>query len=107
MKRFISNYTIMGCGCEVINHIITVDDEGKLTSILPFDREMANTCYVPEPLCVTVPGDKAAVERIFIECGSRNQLKLQLSNAGLACPQAGEPVTVLRLDFAHNTITEL
>lgn len=97
----------MGSGCEVINHIITVDDEGKLTSILPFDREMANTCYVPEPLCVTVLGDKDAVERIFIECGSRNQLKLQLSKAALACPQAGEPVAVLRLDFAHNTITEL
>lgn len=97
----------MGCGCEVINHIITVDDEGKLTSVLPFDREMANTCYVPEPLCVTLPGNQAAIERIFIECGSRNQLKLQLSKAALACPQAGEPVAVLRLDFAHNTITEL
>ena len=97
----------MGCGCEVINHIVTVDDDGKLTSIFPFDREMANTCYVPEPLCVTKLSDKDAVRRIFSECGSREQLKQHLLKAGLTCPKPGMPVAVLRLSFAHNTLNEL
>ena len=79
MKRFISNYTILGNGNEVINHIVTTGDDGKLISILPFDREMANTCYVPQPLCVVALCNKADVEHIILECGSREQLKQHLS----------------------------
>lgn len=107
MRRFISNYTITGSGEEFVNHIITVDDEGRLVSILPFDRELGNTVYVPEPLCVACTSDIHLVEEAFAECASREQLKRRLVSIETTPLQAGTSVNVLRLDFAHNRLNPL
>ncbi len=107
MKRFISNYTIFANGDEVINHITTVEDDGTLRSVDPFDRELGNTVYVPQPLCVVATSDVPLVQKAFIECASREQLKRLLSKLKLSQPQAGVTVTVLRLDFSTNTLKEL
>ena len=107
MKRFISNYTLTGSGEEFINHITTVDDEGRLVSILPFDRELGNTIYVPEPLCVVATDDVPLVEEAFGDCASRQQLKKRLLKHNRPQPQAGSPVLVLKLDFAHNILNRL
>ena len=107
MKRFISNYTITGSGEEFINHITTVDDEGRLVSILPFDRELGNTIYVPEPLCVVATEDLPLVEEAFGDSASREQLKRRLLRQNRPQPQAGLPVLVMRLDFAHNILNRL
>jgi hypothetical protein len=107
MKRYISNYTILGNGYEVINHITTVGDDAQLISILPFDRELGNTIYVPKPLCVAATSDINVVEKVFHECASRQQLRQQLSKLEISRPQAGTPVTVLRLDFSTNTLKPL
>lgn len=107
MKRFISNYTITGSGEEFINHITTVDDDGRLVSILPFDRELGNTIYVPEPLCVVVSSEIHLVEEAFGDSASRKQFRQRLVNVETSQPQAGSPVMVLRLDFAHNILNRL
>ena len=107
MKRFISNYTITGSGEEFINHITTVDDEGRLVSILPFDRELGNTIYVPEPLCVVTTDDANFVEEAFRDSASREQLKRRLKDMETSQPQSGISVMVLRLDFAHNILNRL
>lgn len=107
MKRFISNYTILGDGKELVNHITTVDDEGRLISVLPFDRELGNTVYVPQPLCVAAISELHHVEEAFAESASRKQLKQRLVKLKVSQPQAGTPVMVLRLDFAHNIINQL
>lgn len=107
MKRFISNYTILGSGEERVNHITTVDDDGRLISILPFDRELGNTVYVPQPLCVVAACEAHRVEEAFGESASREQLKQLLVNLKVSQPQAGTPVMVLRLNFAHNIINQL
>ena len=107
MKRYISNYTILGSGDEVINHITTVDDEGRLLSIEPFDRELGNTVYVPQPLCVVATGDIHLVEQAFDESASRKQLKQHLAALKASHPHQGDAVAVLRLDFAHNIINQI
>ena len=107
MKRYISNYTILADGNEVINHITSVDDNGRLISIQPFDRELGNTVYVPQPLCVASTAHIHLVEKAFKLCASRQQLKEQLAALNLTQPQQGDAVVVLRLDFAHNTLTQL
>ncbi|MBR5118246.1 MAG: hypothetical protein IK100_06330 [Muribaculaceae bacterium] len=107
MKRYISNYTILGNGEEVINHITTVGDDGKLISILPFDRELGNTVYVPQPLCVATTSDLQLVEKTFHESASRQQLKQQLASLKTSRPQKGDSVLVLQLDFAHNLINPI
>ncbi|MBR5639308.1 MAG: hypothetical protein IKW83_06030 [Muribaculaceae bacterium] len=104
MKRYISNYTILGNGEEVINHITTVGDDGALISIEPFDRELGNTVYVPQPLCVAASGEIELVKKTFKECASRQQLKQRLAALNTSRPQQGNTVLVLRLDFAHNII---
>ncbi|MBP5688899.1 MAG: hypothetical protein J6X22_09715 [Muribaculaceae bacterium] len=107
MKRFISNYTILGDGEELVNHITTVDDNGRLISVLPFDRELGNTVYVPQPLCVAANSELHLVEEAFAESASRKQLKQRLVKLKVSQPHAGTPVMVLRLDFAHNIINQL
>lgn len=107
MRRFISNYTILCNGDEVINHITTVDDDSKLISIEPFDRELGNTVYVPQPLCIATASSTHLVEKAFNQSSSRQQLTQRLAANNISCAQQGEPVVVLRLDFAHNTLTQL
>ncbi len=107
MKRFIANYTITGSGVELINHITTVDDEGRLVSILPFDRELGNTAYVPEPLCVVAASEVRLVEEAFASSPSHRQLVSRLAIHQVSQPQPSTPVVVLRLDFAHNIMTRL
>ena len=107
MKRYISNYTILGNGEEVINHITTVGDDGKLISILPFDRELGNTVYVPQPLCVAASGENELVKKTFKECASRQQLKQQLAELGTSRPKQGETVAVLQLNFAQNCVNQI
>ena len=107
MKRYISNYTILGNGQEVINHITTVDDDGQLISILPFDRELGNTVYVPEPLCVTASSEVERVAKAFEDSASRQQLKQLLAALNSPRAQKGETVAVLRLNFAHNIIRKI
>ena len=107
MKRYISNYTILGNGDEVINHITTVGDDGQLISILPFDRELGNTVYVPEPLCVTASSEVERVAKAFEDSASRQQLMQLLAALNSPRAQKGETVAVLRLNFAHNIISIL
>ena len=107
MKRFISNYTILASGEELINHITTVGDDGTLISIHPFDREMANTCYVPAPLCVAAPDQKERIEEIFSTSPSREQFEQRLAELKELRPQFGDAAVVLRLDFAQNRITTI
>ncbi|MBO4722166.1 MAG: hypothetical protein J5629_04450 [Muribaculaceae bacterium] len=107
MKRYISNYTILGNGEEIINHITTVGDDGKLISILPFDRELGNTVYVPQPLCIATNIDLQLIEKTFHECASRQQLKQQLATLKTSHPQHGDTVAVLQLDFAHNIVNQI
>ena len=104
MKRYISNYTILGNGEEFINHITTVSDDGALISIEPFDRELGNTIYVPAPLCVATTSQIELVRKAFEQCASRQQLKQRLAELKIAPPQQGDSIAVLRLDFAHNLI---
>lgn len=107
MKRYISNYTILGNGEEVINHITTVGDDGKLISILPFDRELGNTVYVPQPLCVVAASELQLIENTFHECASRQQLKQRLTALKISSPQQGEAVAVLQLNFAQNSVNQI
>ena len=107
MKRYISNYTILGNGQEVINHITTVDDDGQLISIVPFDRELGNTVYVPQPLCVTASSELELVAKAFNDSASRQHLKQRLAALNTARAKKGETVAVLQLNFAHNIITQI
>lgn len=107
MKRYISNYTILADGNEVINHITTVGDDGRLISIQPFDRELGNTVYVPIPICVTTTNCLKQVEKSFLDSSSCTQFKEFLIKAHNAHPEADDLVTVLSLDFAHKTTKTL
>lgn len=107
MKRYISNYTILSNGDELINHITTVGDDGCLISILPFDRELGNTAYVPQPLCVVATNDLQLIEKTFHECASRQQLKQQLAALSSSSPQQGATVAVLQLNFAQNNVHQI
>ena len=107
MRRFISIYTILSNGDEVINHITTIDDDGNLISIKPFERELGNTVYVPQPLCIATTSALDQVEKAFNESASRRQLRQRLATINTSNAQQGDPVVVLRLNFAHNTLTQL
>ena len=107
MKRFISNYTILSSGEEVVNHIITLNDDGTLQSIEPFDRELGNTIYVPQPLCVAATGDVTTVEQVFHESPSRDYFKKKLVGLNATKPLPGALVAVVRLDFANNILNQL
>ena len=107
MPRFISNYTILANGQLLINHITTIDDDGTLISIEPFDRELGNTIYVPQPICITNCFNLHIIEETFINSASRQQLELNLATLNLSHPQPGDNVAVMRLDFARNTLTQL
>lgn len=107
MKRFISNYTIFPNGEEVINHITTVNDDGTLRSIEPFDRELGNTIYVPQPLCIAATGDVTMVEQAFHESPSRDYFKKKLVELDATKPLPGALVAVVKLDFANNILNQL
>jgi len=107
MRRYISNYTILSDGEEVINHITTVDDEGKLISIMPFDRELGNTVYVPAPLCIATASDMQLVKEIFEGCKSRQLFKQRLATLKASRPKQGDKTVVLRLNFALNSINQI
>lgn len=99
MKRYISNYTILASGDEVINHITTINDDGTLRSIAPFDRELGNTVYVPVPLCVATPQCLKRVEEAFLASISREHFKTLLSQAHITSAQTGDDAIVLSLNF--------
>lgn len=107
MKRYISNYTILGNGEEVINHITSVGDDGKMISIQPFDRELGNTIYVPLPLCVASNGTLTLVKEAFLNATSRVHFKTLLTKTGLMRPNTGDDTTVLALDFNTKTLKQL
>ena len=107
MKRYISNFTILPDGTELINHITTLGDDGKLMSILPFDRELGNTRYVPTVLCVARAADCAQVEKVFKEASSRERFAELLCQGGMVAPQEGEKTLVLCLDFRTKIINEI
>lgn len=97
----------MGSGDEVVNHITTVGDDGRLISVMPFDRELGNTVYVPDPLCVVAVGDIQLVKDVFEQCASRQQFKQRLAALNVPRPERGDDIVVLRLNFAQNTIIQI
>ena len=97
----------MGSGDEVVNHITTVGDDGRLISVMPFDRELGNTIYVPDPLCVAAVGDIQLVKGVFEQCASRQQFKQRLATLNVPRLQQGDDIVVLRLNFAQNTIIQI
>lgn len=107
MKRFISNYTFFPSGEEAINHITTVNDDGTLRSVEPFDRELGNTIYVPQPLCVVATSEVSMVEQVFHESPSRDYFKKRLVELKVTKPLPGSLVAVMRLDFANNILNQL
>ena len=107
MKRFISNYTIFPSGEEVVNHITTINDDGTMRSVEPFDRELGNTIYVPQPLCIVAIGDMPQVEQVFHESPSRAYFKKKLVELNATKPQPDTLVAVMKLDFAHNILNQL
>lgn len=107
MKRYISNYTILSNGKEFINHITTINDNGSLLSIEPFDRELGNTHYVPTPLCIATANVYDKIKRAFLACGSREQFKQHLKSDKCKKIEIGEAVIILNLDFPNKTINEL
>ncbi len=57
MTRFIANYTIVaGVSRVLINHVTTIDNEGRLVSCEPFETEQADVRYIDSPV-VIVPDD--------------------------------------------------
>ena len=97
----------MGSGDEVVNHITTVGDDGNLISVMPFDRELGNTVYVPDPVCVVAADDIQLVKEAFEECASRQQFKQRLAALNVPRPEQGDDIVVLRLNFAQNTIIQI
>ena len=97
----------MGSGDEVVNHITTVGDDGRLISVMPFDRELGNTVYVPDPLCVAAADGIQLVKDVFEQCASRQQFKQRLAALNVPRPERGVDIVVLRLNFAQNTIIQL
>lgn len=108
MKRYISNYTILSSGKVFINHITTVNDDGTLLSIEPFDRELGNTHYVPTPLCIATASGYNRIKSVFLACASREQFTQCLRDT-CKCQEieAGTAVIILNLDFSSKTITKL
>ena len=97
----------MGSGDEVVNHITTVGDDGRLISFMPFDRELGNTVYVPDPLCVVAADGIQLVKGVFEQCASRQQFKQRLATLNVPRPEQGDDIVVLRLNFAQNTIIQI
>ena len=97
----------MASGDEVINHITTINDDGKLRSIEPFDRELGNTVYVPIPLCIATTRCLKQVEEAFLAATSREHFKTLLSQANIVPPQAGNDAIVLSLNFNTKIINLL
>lgn len=106
MKRYISNYTLLANGEEFINHITTVGDDGKLASILPFDRELGNTIYVPTPLCVAAKDALDQVNELFLDATSREHFKAMLAKNNINSPCTGDEVMVLALDFNRKLLKQ-
>lgn len=107
MRRYISNYTILINGDEVINHITTVSDDGCLISILPFDRELGNTIYVPNPLCIASSDTLEQVKAAFLAATSREHFKTLLAESNIMCPKTGDKAMVLSLDFNIKAFKQL
>lgn len=107
MRRYVANYTILADGEELINHIITVGDEGEFISVEAFDRELANTRYVPAVLCLARATDRRRVDEVFKSATSRKHFAELLCQDGMAVPQKGEKALVLCLDFRTKIINEI
>ncbi len=107
MRRYISNYTLLANGEEFINHITTVGDDGKLISILPFDRELGNTIYVPMPLCVAAKETLDHVNEVFLGATSREHFKAMLAQSRIKSPCTGDESMMLALDFNRKQLKQL
>ncbi len=101
--KFIANYTI-ACGREWINHITTVDGEGRLVSVVPFNGELAATRYVSGVLLLLPAGGAPRGMELASLAADRNALC-----AALAAESArvGEAVAVIERDFADGATRRL
>lgn len=90
MTRYISNYTIAaGSPRVLINHVTTIDDDGRLVCIKPFDAEQRATLYVDRPVAVVPAGFNAAA----LPHDLRDAARLL---AALPSP-TGKPVDIVKL----------
>lgn len=101
--KFIANYTI-ACGREWINHITTVDGDGRLESVEPLTGELAATRYVPGVLVLLQAGGESRGMDLARQAADRPALCAALAVESAA---VGQAVAVVERDFAEGVTRRL
>jgi len=65
MRRYYSHYTYIQPDIYLKNHIVGIDDEGRILDIFPFEKEIERTEFYSGLLLFIL--DKEVVSKTFIE----------------------------------------
>lgn len=102
MTRFIANYIFFNSR-EWRNHIVTITESGLFSDIKPLSNELANTRYVPNPICVTATPHETI--RLFLNTHDRETFAQIWSKT--PTHRHTSHLTVIELDFSSHIATIL
>lgn len=103
MRRFITNY-LFAPDLDAprrwqlyINHIATLDSDGNIVAITPFDHELPNTRHYPTPIALAPVGtDHELIARIIRDAASPADA-LRTLNATTPPTTTKKPVEILSI----------
>ncbi len=98
--RFLANYTIMPTGRVMTNHIISIDEEQRLTDIAAANHELAYTTYVPHPLLLISADRTETAAAMIQQARDINTLCQLLAGSRMPMVEARQRVALYEIDFA-------
>ena len=89
------------------NHVLTIDDSGRLESVTPIVHELAYTIYVPHPVAVIAESDKSRFYQLFMESNDIHQLYSWIDKESFRAVQQEDTICVFELLFKDSFLKQL
>lgn len=89
------------------NHVLTVDDSGRLVTITPIVHELAYTIYVPHPIAVIAASDENRFRQLFMETNDIHQLYLEMRMESFSPIKQEDTICVFELLFKDSFLKQL
>lgn len=89
------------------NHVLTVDDSGRLVTITPIVHELAYTIYVPHPIAVIAASDENRFRQLFMGSNDIHQLYTKIDKESLMAIKQEDKICIFELLFNDSFLKQL
>ena len=89
------------------NHILTVNEAGKMQHLTALIDELAYTIYVSEPMAVICASDTLRFNEVFKKATDASALIAAMNAEAFTAVKQGSTISIFKTDFKEHYIEKL